>query len=434
MAETKFTPCIILPGIGQSKVELVDENGAKIKMAWPLDFNTDNLMSDLKGPLMKMMLFRKDGAFLAACEKLIKEAADPVATNPDGSMKNTVRVVEYPQSLAACTPDERRYVYKMVPMDKLSAVIGDENIYFFAYNSFGDTYEMAAHLDGFIQQVKAETGSEKVNLIPVSMGGALSTAYFDAYGYKNDVKRVMYMVAALEGSSLIADIMLGRIVPENGLSALELLTNRSTAEKAAPLIKMLPEGTPERLLHTCLDALIDTALRNSPSIWSIIPPQYYEELAAKYIPEGTALREKTDRYYNAQKNLRSIINGLRANGTEFFACCGYGMQLFELSASSSLSSDTIIELSSTSLGAESAPRGETLNREGEYISPDKTVDASTGFFPETTWYFKGQQHDAIAYNDTALEVAKRVLSDDSFVSVHSDETLARFGEASDNRK
>ena len=44
MSENRYTPCIILPGIGQSKVELLDKKGEKIKMAWPLDVNGDELM------------------------------------------------------------------------------------------------------------------------------------------------------------------------------------------------------------------------------------------------------------------------------------------------------------------------------------------------------------------------------------------------------
>ena len=57
MANNKYTPCIILPGIGQSKVEMLDGNGNKVKMAWPLDFDTDQLLPALKGPMMKMMIF-----------------------------------------------------------------------------------------------------------------------------------------------------------------------------------------------------------------------------------------------------------------------------------------------------------------------------------------------------------------------------------------
>ena len=55
MTDLQHTPCIVLPGIGQSKVELLDKKGEKVKMAWPLDVNGDALLGSLKGSLMKMM-------------------------------------------------------------------------------------------------------------------------------------------------------------------------------------------------------------------------------------------------------------------------------------------------------------------------------------------------------------------------------------------
>lgn len=438
MAQTTYTPCIILPGIGQSKVEMLDNNGNKVKMAWPLDFDGDQLLPALKGPMLKMMLFRKDAGFTDTVAKLISEIADPLATKPDGTMKNPVRVVSYPYSLAKCSEGEKRYIYRMVPMQRLSDIIGEENVYFFSYNSFGQPYETAKLLDEFIQQVKAETGSDKVNLIPVSMGGALSTAYFDAYGDKHDVKRVLYFVAALEGSKLIADILDKHIKPENGLAIVELLTNRETAEKMQPLLKMMPDGIPRKLLDKVLDALIDTAIVNSPSLWSVVPPQEYPALAEKYLADKPALRAQTDRFYKAQARVREIITEQKDGGTQFFACVGYGLPLFSLAASDRLSSDTIIHLASTTLGAVSAAPGEKLDEslltENSILSPDGDVDASTGFFPESTWYFKGQVHDDIAYNDTALDIAARVLSDDGFTGVDSDPAFPRFGTAQDNRK
>lgn len=430
-----YTPCVILPGIGQSKVELLDKNGNKVKMAWPLDVNGEELLGKLKGPMMKMMLFRKDAGFSDKVADVVREAVDPLAVKEDGTMKNRLRTVTYP-SLAECTEQEKRYIYRMVPMQKLTEIIGEENLYFFAYNSFGQPYETAKDLDEYIQRVKAETGSDKVNLVPVSLGGALSTAYFDAYGYKNDVKRVMYFVACLEGSRLIGDILSKNIDTTSIVPVIELLASKTLAEKAESLLKMLPAGVEELTMQKALDALLETVIVNCPSMWSIIPPDMYPLLAEKYLSgkKVAAVREQADRYFAAQKNIRGIITERMNNGTEFFAVAGYDMQLVPISASTTISSDTIIHTASCTLGATLAPLGETLDREeGEYISPDKCVDASTGFLKDTTWYFKGQQHDATAYNDTALEVAKRVLSDDSFRDVRSDASLPQFGFASDNR-
>ena len=248
MSDNRYTPCIVLPGIGQSKVELLNKKGEKIKMAWPLDVDTEALLGKLKAPMLKMMLFRKDAGFSDKVASLVAEAIDPVAINPDGSMKNNVRVVTYPR-LSDCTADEKRYIYKMVPMQKLTEVIGEENLYFFAFNSFGEPYKTARALDAFIQNVKAETGSDRVNLIPVSLGGALSTAYFDAYGAKNDVKRVLYFVAALEGTHLIADVMEKRLSADDPLSLLELFASKDAVEQLKGLTAMMPAGVMEAAME-----------------------------------------------------------------------------------------------------------------------------------------------------------------------------------------
>ena len=48
-------PVIILPGIGQSRVQVIDESGNAVRDAWPISADAEKLMGPLKGPLMKMM-------------------------------------------------------------------------------------------------------------------------------------------------------------------------------------------------------------------------------------------------------------------------------------------------------------------------------------------------------------------------------------------
>ncbi len=447
MSENRYTPCVILPGIGQSKVELVDKKGEKIKMAWPLDVDGEALMNQLKAPLMKMMLFRKDAGFSDKVASMLKDIADPIVSLPDGSMKNNLKVVSYPNSLAECTADEKRYIYKMVPLQMLSERIGEENLYFFAYNSFGDTYETAELLSDFIDRVKEKTGSDKVNLVPVSLGGALSTAYFQLFRHKKDVKRVMYFVAALGGSHLIADVMEKAVKTENGLAMVEMLANAKTAESLGGLLKMMPEGVFEATVDKALDTLNKEVLGNSLSMWGIIPPERYKALAERYLSDKThaLLKEKADRFYEYRIHFPETVRELEEEGVEFFAVCGYGLPLMALAKTDKMSSDGIIHISSTTLGALSAPLGEKLTsfpEEGRvckdsthsHLSPDGTVDAAYGLWPERTWYFASQEHDATAYNDKALGVAARVLSDDSFTDIYSDADYPQFGVAQDNRK
>ncbi len=447
MPENKYTPCVILPGIGQSKVELVDSKGAKIKMAWPLDIDGEEILGTLKGALMKMMLFRRDAGFSDKVASIIRDMTDPIASLPDGSMKNTLRVVDYPYSLAQCSPDEKRYIYKMVPLQQLAERIGEENLFFFSYNSFGDTYETAELLSRYIDMVKQQTGSDKVNLVPVSLGGALSTAYFQLFAHKNDVKRVMYFVAALGGSHLIADLMAKDIVTENALSMVEMLADKKTADSIGGFLKMMPDGVFDATADKALDALCATVLANSLSMWGIIPPERYPALAEKYLSDKAhaSLRERADRFYEYRVNFPETVKQLEKQGVEFFAICGYGLAFPGVVKSDKMSSDGIINVSSTTLGALSAPLGEVLTQfpeEGrrccdpqhKHLSPDGTVDAAYGMWPERTWYFAGQRHDDTAYNDKALGIAARVLSDDSFSDIYSDSDFPQFGVAQDNRK
>lgn len=430
MSKNEFYPCIILPGIGQSKTELIDGNGNRIKGAWPLDIDARELTEKLKKPFVKSVFLRKDAELTDIIKNVVAQSLSPLSCREDGTPKHSIRVVSYPYSVAECSADEKRYIYKMVPLNDLADVIGEHNLWFFAYNSFGEPYKTAEELDAFIQTVKRKTGAERVNLVPVSMGGALATAYFDAYGEKNDIHRVMYFVAAIKGSMLLADLMSGELSPEGAIALIAMLTNEKTAELLKKAIRLLPKKLPEKMFLAAIDAMRETALKKSPSIWSVLPPEDYPSLRDKLISKDcfSSLRAKTDRFYSAQCRIYDILKEREKNGTEFFAAVGYGLRLLPVSTHKSVSSDTIIHSASTSLGATFAPLGEKLERENDngYISPDGSVDASTALFPERTWFFNNQQHDAIADNKTALELALKVLSDESFSDVHSLARLPRF--------
>lgn len=433
-----YTPCVIVPGIGQSKVELVDENGKKIKMAWQLDVDTDAIVNELKLPLIRSIILRSDLGLSAKMKGIISDIVEPIKTKDDGTMKNRVHVVDYPQSLADCTEGERNYIYRMVPTQKLTEIIGEDHMYFFAYNSFGEPYETARMLNDFIQQIKKEHNCDKVNLIPVSLGGAVSIAYFDAYGSQNDIDRVLYFVAALQGTPVISDLMSLNIKPEQALSLVEFLFPRKVAEMFGKILKMLPKKVSDRLMFSSVEGILENAILTCPSLWSTIPPTEYEKLAAKLISDKkySVLKEKTDRFYKAQKNFPEYIRTLEAQGTKFFGIVGYNLQLLPIVKTDTVSSDGMINTASASMGATVAQLGKKLDKkaDGDYVSPDGTLDASTSLWKDTVWYFRDQQHDATAYNDTALAVAARVLSDESFTSVYSDPSLPRFGVVSDNRK
>lgn len=62
--------------------------------------------------------------------------------------------------------------------------------------------------------VKRDTGHDKVNIVPISLGGTVANGLLEYYGESNpdgknvykDLNKVVYIVPALDGSSIVGDI------------------------------------------------------------------------------------------------------------------------------------------------------------------------------------------------------------------------------------
>ncbi len=442
----EYCPTIIVPGIGQSKVDLYSSDNKRIKSAWPMDIDTKALVKKIIPSAILLLLTKKDKAFCKSLKKAIGEAVMPLRVNKEGISTENLHIVDYNgNSLKNCSADDKRYIYKMVPMESLAEVIGEDHLYFFAYNSFGQPYETAKRLNDYIQNVKKETGHDKVNLIPVSLGGSIATAYFDAYGEQGDVNRVCYFVPATNGSTLIADIFSKNLDLSNPTSLLGMFLDSKTTESLEKLLKRFHKDTAENIVGALVDALLETFLLNCPGMWAVIPREKYQEYRDKHLvgEEYNVLREKTDRFFKAQNNLRDLLTKIEKQGTEFFSLCGYGLPLLPFAGTKNLNSDTIVDFKSASLGGYSVGPDKKLpddyepvydrcqNKEHNHISPDKTVDLGTAIFPDSTFCFKYQVHDDTAYNDVALSLCKEIITNKNFKGVYSDPRFPQFNGSRD---
>lgn len=439
MPEKPYYPVVIVPGIGQSKVVEIDGAGEPLRTVWPLDISKDLLLDRLKGPFMKMMLLRRDAGFTDALGEVAAEIMSGISAGPDGAPKKNLRAISYPYPFSECTDDEKRYICKMAPVQDLAAVIGEENIFFFTYHSFERPYTVADQLNAYVQMVQERTGSDKINFMPLSLGGAMFTAYLDAYGAEN-VHRIVYFVPALWGTASIGDLFAKNLVNEKADSLLTFLLGDSAAGMLKTLSAMMPAGIADAMTEKMIDTLLSEVFVNSGAMWACVPPERYAALAEKYLADAdhAELKAQTDRYHAAQEKLPETLKALAANGVNIYICACYGRSLLPaLGSAATLSSDGLIDIRSASLGANAAPLGETLPPEAcgpdARLSPEGALDASTGAFPDSTWYFYDQYHDSIAYNDTALGVALKALSDESFTSVNSDPALGQFHQKQDNR-
>ncbi len=442
----EYCPTIIVPGIGQSKVDLYSEDNKRIKCAWPLDVDTKSFVKRIIPSAIGLLITKNDKSFCKALKKAVAEMVTPLRVNKEGVPTENLHIVDYSgHSLKDCNADEKRYIYKMVPMETLAEVIGEDHLYFFAYHSFGQPYETAKRLDEYIENVKKETGHDKVNLIPVSLGGSIATAYFDAYGSKNDVNRVCYFVPATNGSTLIADVFSKNIDLSNPVSLLSMFLDAKTVDTFTKVLKRFKDDTAKNIVNAFVDGILETFLKNCPGMWAVVPKEKYESMRDEYLvgDEYKVLREKTDRFYKAQRNLREILINIEKQGTKFFSICGYDLPLLPFAGTKNLNSDTIVDFKSASLGGYAVGANEKLpedykavydrcqNKEHNHISPEGTVDLGTAIFPDSTFCFRHQVHDDTAYNDVALLLCKEILTNENFTSVYSDPRFPQFNGSRD---
>ncbi len=445
--DCEYCPSIVIPGIGQSDVYLLDENGNRAKdedgndiSAWPVMIDTDYLIKALVLPLAKMLITQRDDGFTDYAAETVGKALEKSAIGLDAQPVSNLEVVDFPQSVAACTPEERDYIYRTIPLQDYTKVAGEDHLYFLAYNSFGNHLDIAEDLYNMIQQVKRETGHSKVNLVPISLGSTVFNTLIQEYPQvKNDLSEVVFIVPALDGSRLVGDLYKGELSTDDEMLYRDLLPSLMDYEYYSYLINIAIRIIPKQILLDLLDKIVaelrDVMLVNCTMLWGLVPSGDYDELAEKYLSDDAhaEVRRQTDIFHRAQVNSRANILALTGSGVRVYDVVDYNFPLYSFVPSSKThNGDGLIHLDSESLGATSGrineplPAGYTQKDtycsapgQHNHISPDGIVDASTGVLPETTFYFYNQDHEGTGRNDVIMKLATEILLYDNLMDVHS---------------
>ena len=279
--------------------------------------------------------------------------------------------------------------------------------------------------------VKKQTGCEKVNLVPISLGGTILTAYLQLIqeeynGDFSDINKIINIVACLNGTDLFSDFFdrkwnladeflydeyIDLIVEANGMQPY-----MGGLIKIA--LKIIPKPALYAILSGAIEGLLDNMFVNCPQFWAMVTKERYEGLADRYLvgEEYALLRSKTDWFQNARVNLINNLNYVKDNyGVVTYSVAAYGLQFTDgeynffgiAGSSATTNSDGIINISSASLGASYVVPGAVY--EGAVMpSPDGELDISTCAFPNTTWFFKNQHHE-VGRNDVILKLLGQIL-------------------------
>lgn len=437
-------PLIVLPGINHSPTYLYDENdkpvmdskGEKQIGGTLLILNTDDLLKKILPKALFSLLATIATQHNIMLDKVAYEAAATAFSiqkcNDEGNYVNNLKTQRWNYPLSQMTEDEVNWVYRMVPMQRIVDIIGADHTYFYTFNLVGDPMQSAKELDEYIDMVKKQTGHDKVDLLPVSLGGTILTAYLDAYGHK-DINSIVGVVACLNGTDIVADLMardfnisdeylhheyIPTILKEsNGRGTLGYLINC--------ILHILPQAGFNALLTGAMSGLLDTMVLNCPQMWAMVPSYRYDALASRYLSAKPVLKAKTDRFQQARLNLKQNVLDAVADGVKVNFISGSGLAFGEemytffsiMSSSGKVNSDGIINLSSTALGTTGTVGGATIAKQAHdnpdypgysYLSPDGTIDISTAVLPDNTWVFLKQYHE-VGNNDVVLNLAKALL-------------------------
>ncbi len=455
----EYAPTIIIPGIGQSRTFLVDENSNRVAddngdeiTGWPIYFDTDYAIKKLIAPLLLSLVLQRDFFLSESTYTTAKELLKWNSFDSNGKNNYNIQVEKYPYSVAKCNEEEKEHIYNCVPLEDFTSIAGEDHLYFFAYNSFGNNIDIVNELYDFIQQVKEETGHSKINLIPISLGGTIANGLLDYYPQvMNDINKVVYVVPALNGSKIIGDLYKGNLSTSDEMLydvMFPLLTGDKLVGNLINIaIRILPKSVVLGFLNSLLSGMTDGLLLNCTTMWSLVPKEDYLECRNRLLTgnENSVIRSQTDRYYQAQCNSLSNIQALVDNGTKVFDIVDYSVPLYCLVDSwDKCNADGIIQVESSGMGVNSLPIGEffpndyqqkNINKIGtnnctdkthNHISPDREVDASTALLPDQTFFFYQQDHEDTGENKVIMNLAVEILTNENMIDVYSNPDFPQF--------
>ncbi|MCR5150187.1 MAG: alpha/beta hydrolase [Clostridiales bacterium] len=321
----------------------------------------------------------------------------------------------------------------------------------FDYDWRLDPFTTASLLHDFVSYVKRTAGVQKVVVDAHSFGGVVLLAYCEQYG-TDDFQSVMFNATAANGIEFIGDLCERKISFEH-TALTEYLKAAVTGSRYEKLLKGVftfldKTGVTGRLcglltktFEKCGDRifreLVFPVFGNWVSVWSMVPNERFESSVRAvfedlYKNDGvdhSEILEKIQYFQEKIGSRRNELFGRYNDNCNLYIVCRYGFPLLFCTPSWVNQSDMVIDVKYSSCGANTADYGSVLKNEyiadinPRFISPDRTVDASTCFFPEKTWFIKDFVHMTTTPGNSFV---RKLLYYDGQATVNTFEDFPRF--------
>lgn len=463
------TPIVFVNGVGQSWTYQLDENGSKSiecngeTYTYSAVNNLINFTTDTGAGKFWLNYFAKSpakafNAIKVVCQLVItlftgKYAlnAKNVATLIDDLLYQNIKdengklpeemftpcykcpISELPYDKNNSMCGKTRF-YRCIPCEDILSEYGEENAFWYCYSPWSRITDISDGLDDFIENTVLSyfPNADKVVLVPMSMGAAVTSQYLYDYGYKNRIEKVVSIVGCWQGSDILADLIEQKWC-DNSAELFytgwdELLDDVFAGNIINLMFRFGKKANLTKLVNTVFGAVCDEVVLKSSAMLSLISPERYPAIKEKYLSRKgyEDVLKETDKYHVIQTNLRKTMSDLEANGTQFYFISGYGLGYGEgystfgncenysimkfLYSAGRVNSDEIIDIESTCPGAVSVTRGTSFsedyiaNKDSDFISPDKSVDINGAWYKDHCFLFNKQIHQ-LDHDNTALRLA-----------------------------
>ena len=369
-------PTIIVPGLFQSETKYYDENGnvaldsngQPYEMPFFLDTTEEIItaaVEDVLEPIVDLVVEQEDKEQMAAyaiAELLSETLLGKQKLDEHGQFINDIRATSYRDSFEDLSEHDQETILDHFPMEYYIKHAGADKLYVFSYPSLDNMISVAERLCEFIQFVKADSGYDKVNIVPISQGGSVFNAVMQMYAEEGrslseDINKIVFAVPALNGSTLVGEIMEYGLIDEDNEIYLEMIPallgeDNVLSHAINVVLRIFPNADLNNLLDIVFDVFIRDYAGYSTCLWALCPTENYPGAREIYLSDESMqyIVEQTDWYYNAQLNSDANILRAQDDGVLIFDIVDYNVPLFHLVDSwDDIPADGIIQLDSTSM-------------------------------------------------------------------------------------
>ena len=411
------TPVVYV--FGKQDIYKTDENGNRVELFGDGDYL--NALLDGAVPMIAKGALTGDwDEYVDHALGVLLPAFEGFAMRPDGTLPEGTGI-NWSWSESSLRPDYH---------------IGSHPVYIFRPDSRLSPMVIADQINDFVGAVKRRTGASRVMMLSRCEGTALASAYLYKYEKDDgvrDLEKLIFINSSVNGVGYVDAMMTGN-VSIGADSAYRFLHNIDAYTKIFKETDTSLDAQTLSLISDVVEALHETyginltaaalnrmygQLKDSffaPLIrayWGVslsfvsCVNDHYEDYADYLFGErkdeyATLIAQADDFHYNVQLHEGELLQAAEAAGVPVNVIVEYGIQQYPVSEDSDMIGDYMISVEKQSFGAKTCKVNETLPESyrkaradagfGDYLSPDRQIDASVGLFPDNTWYVRNLIH------------------------------------------